>query len=70
MVRHVPTNQAEPSHTELLQQIVGAQRATVHLLTELVALSRGQNGVLPGDEADRLIGEYMNPLNSFVEIIN
>jgi hypothetical protein len=60
---------AEPSLVELMQVLVAAGRAQTNLLSELVALTRGQTAVRQGEEGDQLIAEYLNPVN-LTETIN
>lgn len=58
LLRNAQSTTTELSQTELLTNIMAASRATVHLLTQLVALARGQSDPAAGEEADSIIGEY------------
>ena len=69
-MRPAQSTTTEQSLTELLTNIMAANRATVHLLTQLVALARGQSDPAPGDEADQIIGEYSNPYTPFNNLPN
>jgi hypothetical protein len=64
------TNNSQQSMQELLLQIAANGRAITHLLTQILAVSRGQVDPPPSDEADALIGEYLNPLNNFTNLTN
>ena len=60
IVKQAPTASGEPSIIELLQQINAASIASTHLLTQLVALMRGQNDPPLGEDADSLIGDIID----------
>jgi hypothetical protein len=70
IVRTGVTDNADQSDAEQLANLVAAQRATVHLLTQLVALARGFPDPAPGEEADSLIGEFLSRANSFTNLPN
>jgi hypothetical protein len=70
IVRSGVTDNADQSDAEQLANIAAAQRATVHLLTQLVALARGFPDPGPGEEADSLIGEFLCRANSFTNLPN
>ena len=67
-----PANSTLPDQSlaEQLAQLNGGIRATVHLLGQILAVSRGQVDAPPSDEADTLIGEYLNRANQFNNLIN
>ncbi len=69
-IRQSLSTSSDQSVNELLTQLVGAQRATVHLLGQVVALCRGNIDPPPSDEADSLIGEYINTNNNFINLTN
>lgn len=69
-VKQPETDQHALSVNEQLDQIFAAQAATVHLLAQAVALLRGMAAPLPDEEADQLIGTYLNPGNGFTNIAN
>lgn len=64
------SSKSDQSVTEQLAQLNGAMRAAVHLLTQILAVSRGQQDPKPREEADDLIGEYTDPRNTFTNLIN
>ena len=70
LAKMAPTDAAEQSVAELLLQLNGGMRAAVHVLTQILAVSRGFPDPAPGDEADALIGEYLNPANTWANLTN
>lgn len=58
------TNDASGSLPEQMTMMVAAQLATVNLLAQLVALSRGRE-VTSAEEGDAMVAEYLNKSNSF-----
>lgn len=69
-VRQPTSTKAVVSLDEQLDQLVAAQVATVHLLSQLLAVCRGVQAPLLGDEADQLIGEFMDNRNPSINIMN
>lgn len=64
------SSKADLSMTEQTDQLFAAQCATVHLLTQVVALLRGRSDPPRGEEADALIGEYLDSRTRLTNIVN
>lgn len=64
------SSKADLSMTEQMDQLFAAQCAMVHLLGQIVALMRGRPDPMPGDEADVLIGEYLDSRTRLTNIVN
>lgn len=69
-VRLPQTDAADQSLPEMLMQIAGSLRASVYVLTQILAVSRGQFDPPTGEEADPLIGEFTNPLTPYTNLTN
>lgn len=68
-VRFPPSSNASASISEQLGQLFAASMATVHLLSQMLAVLRGQNAPLPGEEADQLIGEFIDQRNKWTNVL-
>lgn len=69
-VRTPFSNPADQSLAEQLAQMNGALRAMLHVLTQILAVSRGLPDPLLADEANTLIAEFTNPANDLLNMIN
>jgi hypothetical protein len=61
---------ATMSNSEIFTQLLATNRTIVHLLSQLVAVSRGLPDPLVSDEPDALIAEYMDRRSAFTTLAN
>jgi hypothetical protein len=69
-VTQARTTLSDQALTELLLQMNGGIRACVHVLGQILAVSRGLADPAPADEADTLIGEYLDQRSVFTNLTN